>query len=498
MRRGLVAASLPAVLVLGSGFVAVARAQTPTTYVYFDQKEEEDLYVAPSGPLRTGNDGLVPPWDPNGQLCIFPDGSGRFVVGYNPTQPSQTETPGRLLPHKQPPVGEAIYDRSGHWTGRSLSVPGPYTLGPSSPEYPPGVVSPGPGGDIPPDSRGAFNPNGTFTGCAFDARGNLFAADIGTSQGSFPPDPDGRIIEWFRSDDYSPASACIVYGPDHGGVGPHHVDGTGGLQQPGIMATDAQGNLYVPVDASDPSTMLPQGEILVFPEAQLPATPEQCTNDQGNEHVVQPQVFIAAWQFGLPFPQAIARDPVCSCWAVDNVIGATAVMWFDDQGRPVAPTVHLPIAANFGTQFTPLGMAFDPQGNLFLVDIHVTVNTGSLEQPQNGLGLGPANGGGRLLEFSFAGPLALPPTVISQGEDYPVSVTTCSPGQRPDCPFPAAPSSSGSPSSGSSPPAATGATQALVTGLANTSSVAAVPLAPALAGVALVAVAADARRRRRL
>ena len=79
----------------------------------------------------------------------------------------------------------------------------------------------------------AFNSASTYTGCVFDQHGNLFADDLGTAQGSFPPPDNGRLVEWFAP---SFKDACVVTGPTAGGVGPHHVDGTGGLTQPGMLA----------------------------------------------------------------------------------------------------------------------------------------------------------------------------------------------------------------------------------------------------------------------
>src|SRR5919108_147951 len=77
-------------------------------YVYWDENEEQDFLRAPAGDRGQ----LIPPWDPNGQMCLVPDHSGRFVVGYNPTLASQ-HNPGSLKPVKAPPVGEAMYDRRG-------------------------------------------------------------------------------------------------------------------------------------------------------------------------------------------------------------------------------------------------------------------------------------------------------------------------------------------------------------------------------------------------
>ena len=58
-----------------------------------------------------------------------------------------------------------------------------------------------------------------------------------------PPPSSGRLVEWFAP---SYKSYCIVYGPTTGGVGPHHVDGTGGLAQPGTMAVASNDDLLVP------------------------------------------------------------------------------------------------------------------------------------------------------------------------------------------------------------------------------------------------------------
>src|SRR6516165_9365977 len=155
----------------GARAAPAAHRNTTSYNVYWDQNEEEDFLAVPS--IRAGQ--LIPPWDPNGQLCVLPDRSGRFVVGYNPTLASQ-HNPGSLQPLKRPPVGEAIYDRHGDFTGQTLFVPGPFD-----------------GGDIPPDlaGGGAYNNNGTMTGCAVDAAGNVFASDLGTAQGDFPPPDDG-------------------------------------------------------------------------------------------------------------------------------------------------------------------------------------------------------------------------------------------------------------------------------------------------------------------
>ena len=113
--------------------------------VYWDENEEEDGFIG--GQVKQ----LVPPYDPNGQMCIFPGRSSKFTTGYNPTLPSQNN-PGSLKPLMDPPVGEAVWDRHGGFTRQTIATPGPFAL--------PGSTV---GGDIPPDetSGGAFNNNGT-------------------------------------------------------------------------------------------------------------------------------------------------------------------------------------------------------------------------------------------------------------------------------------------------------------------------------------------------
>ena len=195
-------------------------------YVYWDQDEEQEYVVPPSNQVHV----LMTPWDPNGQMCLLPDNSGRFVVGYDPTNPDdQGSNPGSQLKFKDPPIGEELVNRDGTFSGTTYYVPGPYKNiekgGGSS-------KNPDVGGDVPPDAsdHDNFNPNGTYTGCAFDRAGNLYATDIATAQGDFPPPDSGRLVKWFAPD-YR--QSCILLGPTAGGVGSHHVDGTGGLRRAG-------------------------------------------------------------------------------------------------------------------------------------------------------------------------------------------------------------------------------------------------------------------------
>jgi hypothetical protein len=63
-------------------------AGKPGYLVYWDQNEEVDFASMPSG--LQGQ--LMPAWDLNGQMCVLPDGSGRFVGGVGPhaAQPAES------------------------------------------------------------------------------------------------------------------------------------------------------------------------------------------------------------------------------------------------------------------------------------------------------------------------------------------------------------------------------------------------------------------------
>jgi hypothetical protein len=395
-------------------------------FVYWDQNEEQDALPPGGQPVQ-----LVAPWDPNGQMCIFPDSSGRpgqFVTGYNPTLPSQHNI-GSLLPYKNPPVGMAVWDRHGGFTGQTIYVPGPYPL--------PGTQI---GGDIPPDNgstfctdgktsncttdadcpngskcSGTFNNNGSFTGCAFDSKGDLFAADIGQAQGSSASPDQGRIIEWFPPD-YT--AFCIIFGPTQGGdpLGMHHVNGTGGLSNPGMMAFDTNDNLYVPESG--------KLRVLKFDHAGMPSGPQDCGPNGLLTPPAQPTVFITPLEtMGIFAPAAIARDPTCStdttsCWAVTNVVSGTnlggnanAINWYDDAGKPLSGKGPVPKG-----NYNPFGLAVAPTGDVFFIDLGLVCTSS---------GCDTVDDGGALFKVSFDNGTPSTPVKIASGLNFPTSATIC-------------------------------------------------------------------------
>ncbi len=380
--------------------VAGGKAPTSGYLVYWDQNEEEDFLSMPSGTQGQ----LTPPWDPNGQMCLLPD--GRFVVGYDPTLPAQRDI-GSAKPYKQPADGEELDEPNGSFSGQTLYVPGPFKM--------PGQTI---GSDSPPTADGVFNNNQTYTGCAVDKAGNVFGNDIATAQGQFPSPSSGRLVEWFAPH-YT--SYCIVYGPTAGGTGPHHTDGTGGLAQPGMMALADNGDILVPNVGTQ--------SVLRFAASSMPASASDCPGGIYPRSKVQLSTFVK----GLQFPAGIAKDPTCDCFAVSSYIGNPSIQWVTGTGQPEPGRGSVPgtTIAELGrspNQYNPFGMAFAPDGTLYFIDIHVTC-TGPLT------GCGPANYGGRVMKVTFTNGQPSAPVAIATGFDFPTSVTMCVPAHQ-VCPYP--------------------------------------------------------------
>jgi hypothetical protein len=376
--------------------------------VYWDQNEEVDFASMPSG--LQGQ--LMPAWDLNGQMCVLPDGSGRFVGGLDPTIPNQ-QNPGGLKPYKEPAIGEELNQPDGSYGGRVLYVPGPYKL--------PGQ---GIGDDSPPDSKGVFNGNSTYTGCVFTHSGNLLATDIGTAQGSFPVPANGRLVEWFAP---SYTSYCIVDGPTSGGVGPHHVDGNGGLSQPGMLALMENGDALLPEAGID--------EVLQIDHSSLPASAADCPGGLYPQGKLHTSVFLHGSSTLLPFPSGVAFDKTCHCYAISSFFGNPSIAWFTKNGQlePGHPSIQGETIAQLGQDpngYNPFGLAFAPDGTLYFVDIHITCKNNVL-----GNGCGPADYGGRVMQVNFTNHQPSVPSVLHAGFDFPTSVTVCVPAIQ-LCPYP--------------------------------------------------------------
>jgi hypothetical protein len=398
---GGVASGAPSASTPGSSVPTSAGGEKgqPGYLVYWDQNEEVDFLSMPKGTQGQ----LLPAWDLNGQMCVLP--GGRFVGGYDPTLPSQHNL-GGLKPYKQPPDGEELDEPNGSFSGQTLYVPGPYKLKGESI-----------GSDSPPSPNGVFNNNQTYTGCAVDSHHNVFANDIATAQGNFPPPSSGRLVEWFAPN-YT--TECIVYGPTSGGTGPHHTDGSGGLAQPGMMALAPNGDLLVPNVGTS--------SVLRFAHTSFPTSAAQCPGGSYPRNKVQVSTF-----YHVSFPAGVAADPTCGCYAVSSYIGNPSIVWVSDSGQPEPNRGSVPgtSIADLGKnpdQYNPFGMAFAPDGTLYFIDIHITCTSGLS-------GCGPADYGGRVMRVTFSGGQPSAPVTVAAGFDFPTSVTVCVPSTT-RCPYP--------------------------------------------------------------
>ena len=372
----------------------------PGYLVYWDQNEEVDFLSMPKGTQGQ----LLPAWDLNGQVCVLP--GGRFVGGYDPTLPSQHNL-GGLKPYKQPPDGEELDEPNGSFSGQTLYVPGPYKL--------PGQSI---GSDSPPSANGVFNNNQTYTGCAIDSHHNVFANDIATAQGNFPPPSSGRLVEWFAPN-YT--TDCIVYGPDAGGVGPHHTDGTGGLAQPGMMALAANGDLLVPNVGTSSVLRFAHSSL---PTSAVPVSRAGCTRAPRSR---------CRRSSRPPSPPASPGTRRAAATRSAATSAIPSIVWVSASGQPEPGRGSVPgtTVADLGKspdQYNPFGMAFAPDGTLYFIDIHIAC-TGPLT------GCGPANYGGRVMRVTFANGQPSAPVTVAGGFDFPTSVTVCVPA-RTRCPYP--------------------------------------------------------------
>ena len=223
------------------------------------------------------------------------------------------------------------------------------------------------GEDSPATANGVFNNNSTYTGCAFDRRGDLLATDIGTAQGSFPPPDDGRLVEWFAP---SYRSYCIVEGPTAGGVGPHHVDGTGGLGQPGMLALADNGDLLMPEAGPDQvvrvdHTSFPT-DAAACPGGHVSAQPicaRRCSS-RGARPSCRSRP-------GSPATRRVTASPSAASSATRPSPGSPPRAQ-PEPGRTRVPGETIAQLGQDPNGYNPFGLAFAPDGTLYFVDIHIT------------------------------------------------------------------------------------------------------------------------------
>ncbi len=133
--------------------------------------------------------------DINGQICLFPDGSGRFVAGEDTGQPT-------------PPAGWGVFEADGTQVGKLTAT---YFVAGAEP-----------------------------FGCGFDPNGLLFSTEVG-EQGFGTP--NGQLILWFPPYDEFPGPNGAY--PNTNEPSTNFCKIATDIGTAGSIAIDAQGRVYV-------------------------------------------------------------------------------------------------------------------------------------------------------------------------------------------------------------------------------------------------------------
>jgi hypothetical protein len=300
----------------------------------------EDVLIEAAGGDPAGR-------DINGQVCLVPDGSGRFVAGEDTGQPS-------------PPPGWGVFAPDGTQVGKLAAT---YFAGGAEP-----------------------------FGCAFDGSGRLFTSEVG-SQASGPF--NGQLIVWFPPWDRFPGPPGAYPATDERSTNFCKIATDIGTA--GSVAVDGQGRVYV--------TSARGFAVLRF-SPPFPTSPDAAggcglTDALGSPlaTTVTREVFVT----GAGTFTGIARAPG-GHWFISSVLTG-AIGEYDANGvflrSVVAPapgenTLPLPVGH-------PQGLARDCRGDLYYADL-------DLRASEDGIGPGP-NGKVRRVAFDACGVPAAPVVV---------------------------------------------------------------------------------------
>ena len=142
--------------------------------VYWDQNEEVDFLSMPSGTQGQ----LLPGVGPQ-RADVRPARRPLRRSGTTPRCPAST-TSAAPSPTSSPPTARSSTSPTARSAARRCTCPAPTRCRARASAA-----------TRPPTANGVFNNNQTYTGCAVDKAGNVFANDIATAQGDYPP-PEQR------------------------------------------------------------------------------------------------------------------------------------------------------------------------------------------------------------------------------------------------------------------------------------------------------------------
>ncbi len=313
---------------------------------------------------------VAPNRDVNGMVCLFPDGSGRFLMGEDTRQPS-------------PPPGYGVFEANGLQVGKLT----PTFLGPFSEPY----------------------------GCAFGADPDpaddvlppLFTTEVGEESATAA---NGQLILWFPPYDVYPGPAGAF--PETDAFSTNFCKIATDIGTAGGVAVDGQGRVYV-ASASG-------SQILRF-SPPFPTAPDDAGGCGAQDPVGSPQAEVVNREVfanldaaaGMGFFTALAIGPNGHLFAGSVVAGNIGEYDLDGTFLRLvvdAPEGSLVFPKSLGN---PQGIAFDAEGTLYYADL-------DLQGTFPDLDTGPD---GRIwrVRFDKRGD-PLPPETIAQGLGFPDAV----------------------------------------------------------------------------
>ncbi len=297
----------------------------------------------------------------NGQVCLFPDGTRRFVAGARDPAGGPDAT------------GWGVFQLEGT-TLDDLTVEERSRLVPS---YQPGIDP------------------GTPAGCGFLSDGRLVTTDIGNRADG---EPTGQLTIWLPPYDGQDVASCkldttigtalSLWVDDQDRIYVTSARGPGAgvwrYSGPYPTAADAAGGCGGTDATGAPSADRTRKERFIAPDA-LAATPSGITGGPGGS------LFVSSATTG-------------------------AINEYDANGTFVRTVLQPPAGTTLGASplptGTPLGLAFDPAGALFYADVGLTVTTPGAPPTATA-------GAGSVRRIVFQDGTALPPEIVGRGLDAP-------------------------------------------------------------------------------
>jgi hypothetical protein len=288
-----------------------------------------DLDTVRQGPLvedilieRASQGGL----DINGQVCVLPDGSGRFVAGEDTGQPN-------------PPPGWGVFAADGTQVGKLTAT---YFVAGAEP-----------------------------FGCAVDAAGRLFTSEVG-NQASGPP--NGQLIMWFPPYDQFPGPPGAY--PNTNERSTNFCKLAADLGTAGSVAVDALGRVYVSAAREN---------VVYRFVPPFPASVAECTGTDGLGSPLATNVTREVFASGIATVSGIVPAPNGN-WFISGVL--TGVIGEYDVNGTFLRQVLAPQPGESTLPFSvghPQGLAVDCRGDLYYADLALRVSpSGSIGPGPNG------------------------------------------------------------------------------------------------------------------